>query len=55
MRKVKSIKDLFGHTLSIENMDIKFVGRDYVIASYKGSGFEKLYSPCDGYIVEFEK
>lgn len=54
-KKVKSITNLFGEKLPIEKMDIKFIGTNYVMASYKGYGFTKVYGPADGYIVEFEK
>ena len=55
MKKVTAIRNMFGENLPIEKMDIKFVGKDFVVASYKGFGFVKTYGPCDGYTVEFEK
>lgn len=54
MRKVKAIRNLFGENLPIEKMEIRFVGKNYVIANYKGYGFIRNYGPWDGYIVEFE-
>lgn len=54
MKKVKTIKNLFGENLPLEKMEIFFVGADYVLAKYKGYGFMKRYAPCDGYTVEFE-
>ena len=54
MKKVKAIRDLLGNNLNIKNMEIQFVGKNYVIANYKGYGFSKTYGPWDGYTVEFE-
>ena len=54
MKKVKAIKNLFGENLPIEKMDIKFVGKDFVIATFKNFGFTRNYGPADGYTVEFE-
>jgi hypothetical protein len=54
MKKVKSITDLFGNKLNVNEMDILFTGSDYVIAKYKGYGFVNTYAPFDGYTVEFE-
>ena len=55
MKKVISITNIWGEKLPIEKMNIKFVGDDYVIATFKGFGFDKRYSSCDGYTVEIEK
>ena len=54
MKKVKAIRNMFGENLPIEKMDIKFVGDDFVVATYKGFGFLKTYGPADGYKIEFE-
>lgn len=53
MKKVIEIRDLFGHKLPIDKMDILFTGKDYVMARYKGFGFTKVYAPYDGYTVIF--
>lgn len=55
MKKVISITNIWGEKLPLEKMDIKFIGEDYVIASFKGYSFDKRYSSCDGYKVEIEK
>ena len=55
MKKVKAIRNVFGENLPIEKMDIKFVGKDYVVATFKGFGIIKTYGPADGYIVEIEE
>lgn len=55
MKKVKAIKNLFGESLSLEKMEIHFIGKNFVIANYKGFGFSKAYGPWDGYTVEFEE
>lgn len=55
MKKVVSITDMLGNSLPLEKMDIKFIGEDYVIASFKGYGFTKRYASCDGYTVKIEK
>ena len=54
MKKVRAIKNIFGENLPIEKMNIQFVGKDFVMASFKGCGFTKVYGPADGYTVEFE-
>lgn len=55
MKKVKAIKNRFGENLPLEKMEIQFIGKNFVVANYKGFGFTKTYGPWDGYIVEFEK
>ena len=55
MKKVVSITNIWGEKLPLEKMDIKFIGNDYILASFKGYGFTRRYSSCDGYKVEIEK
>ena len=55
MKKVKAITNYEGKKLKLEDMEILFVGADWVLAQYKGYGFMKRYAPCDGYTVEFEE
>ena len=55
MKKIKTIKNLFGEKLPVEKMNIQFVGENFVIANYKGFGFTKTYGPANGYVVEFEE
>jgi hypothetical protein len=55
MKKVKAIRTVFGENLPIEKMEIRFVGTDYVVASFKGYGFFVTYAPYDGYVIEFEE
>ena len=51
MRKVISITDMWGAKLPIEKMEFWFVGEDYAIGHYKGYGFDKKYTSCNGYTV----
>lgn len=55
MKKVVSVTNILGEKLPLDKMDIKFIGDNYVLASFKGYGFIKRYSICDGYKVEIEK
>lgn len=54
-KTVKSITNLFGEHISLDTLDIMFVGNDYVMAKQKGYGFIKMYGPADGYTVEVEQ
>lgn len=54
MKKVKSIKNLFGEKLPLDKMEILHIGADYVVAKYKGYGFINTYGAFDGYTIEFE-
>lgn len=55
MQTVKAIvKNITGEHLPIEKMDILFAKTDYILASYKGFGFPKAYTPCDGYTIILE-
>lgn len=57
MKKVVSIKDLFGRELPLDKMDILWVGENSVYAKYKGYGdcFAKMYHACDGYTVTIQE
>lgn len=54
-KKVTSIKTLFGEELPIDKMEIIHIGKDSVLARYKGYGFIKNYGSCDGYTVTIEE
>lgn len=54
-KKVTSIKTLFGDELPLDKMEIIHIGKDSVLAKFKGYGFIKNYSPCDGYTVTIEE
>lgn len=54
MKKIKSIKNLFGENLPLDKMEIVFVGHNYVVARPVGCGMLRTYAPYDGYKVEFE-
>lgn len=49
--KVISITDMWGNPLPIENMEFWFIGKNYAIGHFKGYGFDKRYSSCNGYTV----
>lgn len=57
MKQVISIKDLFGRELSLDKMDILYIGKDCVYAVYKGYGdcFAKMYRSCDGYTITIQE
>lgn len=51
MKKVISIKNIFGQEIDLNKLDIQFIGKDFVIANYKGFGFTTNYSAANGYTV----
>lgn len=55
MRKVVKVTDMWGKVLPLDKMNILFVGKDYMTASFKGYGFIKTYSQADGYTVITEE
>lgn len=54
-KKVTSIKNLFGDELPLDKMEIIHIGKDNVLAKFKGYGFIKNYGPWDGYTVTIEE
>lgn len=56
MYKVISITR-WGEAVNLDNLNISFVGKDYILATPKGYGncFIKCYSKADGYTVITEK
>lgn len=54
MRKVLSITNLFGEQIPLDRFNIHFVGENYVIGSFKNSGFVRTFGPWDGYTVVTE-
>ena len=53
-KTIKSITTIHGERISLDTLDIMFVGNDYVMAKQKGYGFIKMYGPANGYTVEVE-
>ncbi len=55
MRKVISIRDMWGNSLPLDKMEFIHVDEHNCLARYKGYGFIKNYQACDGYTVITEK
>ena len=55
MYKVIAIRNMFNEEIDISNIEFTFVGEDYAIGHYKGSGFLKNYSKANCYTVITEK
>lgn len=52
MQTVKAIiNNITGEQLPIDKMKIMYATDNYVLAKYKGFGFLKAYTPCDGYTI----
>lgn len=54
MYKIVSITR-WGEPVNLDNLEIIWTGKDSVLARIKNSGFMKMYSKADCYIVVTEK